>query len=106
ATTHPPSGNARRSAPRTTAIELGVCAQCHARRGQISPDYAPGKPFLDHYLPALITAPLYWPDGQQRDEVYGWGSFLESRMHAAGVHGSDCPERPRQNLTPHAQAAR
>jgi Flp pilus assembly protein TadD len=92
------SGNARRSAPRTTAIELGVCAQCHARRGQISPDYAPGKPFLDHYLPALITAPLYWPDGQQRDEVYGWGSFLESRMHAAGVTCSDCHEPHGQKL--------
>jgi Flp pilus assembly protein TadD len=92
------SGNARRSEPRNTAIELGVCAQCHARRGQISSDYAPGKPFLDHYLPALITAPLYWPDGQQRDEVYGWGSFLESRMHAAGVTCSDCHEPHGQKL--------
>src|SRR5262245_37227473 len=92
------SGNARRSAPRTTAIELGVCAQCHARRSQISSDYAPGKPFLDHYLPALITAPLYWPDGQQRDEVYGWASFLESRMHAAGVTCSDCHEPHGQKL--------
>src|SRR5215510_5629890 len=92
------SGNARRSAPRTTAIELGVCAQCHARRGQISSDYVPGKPFLDHYLPALITAPLYWADGQQRDEVYGWGSFLESRMHAAGVTCGDCHEPHGQKL--------
>jgi tetratricopeptide (TPR) repeat protein len=86
------SGNAKRSAPRTTALELDVCAQCHARRSQISSDYAPGRPFLDHYLPALVTPPLYWADGQQRDEVYGWGSFLESRMHAAGVTCSDCHE--------------
>src|SRR5262249_8404526 len=55
-------------------------------------DGAPGRPFLDHYLPALLTSPLYWPDGQQRDEVYTWGSFLESRMHAAGVTCSDCHE--------------
>src|SRR5262245_3614073 len=88
----PSSGNARRSIPRATAVELGVCAQCHARRSQISSDYAPGRPFLDHYLPALLTSPLYWPDGQQRDEVYTWGSFLESRMHAAGVTCSDCHE--------------
>jgi predicted CXXCH cytochrome family protein len=92
------SGNARRSAPRTTALELGVCAQCHARRSQISSDYAPGKPFLDHYLPALLTSPLYWPDGQQRDEVYDWASFLESRMHAAGVTCSDCHEPHGQKL--------
>src|SRR5262244_2727613 len=86
------SGNAKRSVPRATAVELGVCAQCHARRSQVSSDYAPGRPFLDHYLPALLTPPLYWGDGQQRDEVYTWGSFLESRMHAAGVTCSDCHE--------------
>jgi len=94
----PSSGNARRSVARTTAVELGVCAQCHSRRSQISSDYAPGRPFLDHYLPALLTPPLYWPDGQQRDEVYTWGSFLESRMHAAGVVCSDCHEPHGQKL--------
>ena len=86
------SGNARRNVPRATAVEIGVCAQCHSRRSQISSDYAPGRPFLDHYLPGLLTPPLYWSDGQQRDEVYTWGSFLESRMHAAGVTCSDCHE--------------
>jgi len=97
-TVEPSSGNARRSVARTTAVELGVCAQCHARRSQITSDYAPGRPFLDHYLPALLTPPLYWPDGQQRDEVYTWGSFLESRMHAAGVTCSDCHEPHGQKL--------
>jgi len=94
----PGSSNAKRSAPRTTALELGVCAQCHARRSQISSDYAAGLPFLEHYLPALLTPPLYWSDGQQRDEVYSWGSFLESRMHAAGVTCSDCHEPHGQKL--------
>ena len=97
-TVEPSSGNARRSVACTTAVELGVCAQCHARRSQITSDYAPGRPFLDHYLPALLTPPLYWPDGQQRDEVYTWGSFLESRMHAAGVTCSDCHEPHGQKL--------
>src|SRR5262245_28359451 len=92
------SGNGRRRVPRSTAVELGVCAQCHARRSQISSDYAPGRPFLDHYLPALLTSPLYWPDGQQRDEVYDWASFLESRMHAAGVTCSACHEPHDQKL--------
>jgi Flp pilus assembly protein TadD len=44
------------------------------------------------------VSPLYWPDGQQRDEVYTWGSFLESRMHAAGVTCSDCHEPHGQKL--------
>jgi predicted CXXCH cytochrome family protein len=84
------SGNAVRSKPRATEREIEVCAQCHARRGQIAEGYAPGKPFLDYYRPALLTSPLYHADGQQRDEVYNWGSFLQSKMYANGVTCSDC----------------
>ncbi|MGH8174113.1 MAG: tetratricopeptide repeat protein, partial [Rhodanobacteraceae bacterium] len=39
---------------------------------------------------ALLTGDLYFPDGQQRDEVYDVGSFLQSKMHAHGVTCSDC----------------
>ena len=70
--------------------EIEVCAQCHARRGQIAEGYAAGKPLLDYYRPALLTSPLYYHDGQQRDEVYIWGSFLQSKMYASGVTCSDC----------------
>lgn len=73
-----------------TSREIEVCAQCHARRAQIAEGYHAGRPFLDHYLPALLTSGLYETDGQQRDEVYNWGSFLQSRMHAKGVTCSDC----------------
>ena len=86
------TGNARRNPPRATARELDVCAQCHSRRGQYSNTYRAGEPFLDHYRPALLESGLYHPDGQQREEVYNWGSFLSSRMHAAGVTCSDCHE--------------
>lgn len=86
----PATGNASRSAPRTTSHELDVCAQCHARRGQFSNDYRPGEPFTDHYLPALLAPGLYHPDGQQLDEVFNWGSFVSSRMHAQGVTCGDC----------------
>jgi predicted CXXCH cytochrome family protein len=37
-----------------------------------------------------LEAPLYHADGQQRDEVFNHGSFMQSRMHAAGVTCSDC----------------
>jgi predicted CXXCH cytochrome family protein len=86
----PATGIAARSTPRTTGRELDVCAQCHARRGQFSNDYRPGQPFTDHYLPALLTDGLYHADGQQRDEVFNWGSFLSSRMHDKGVTCGDC----------------
>ena len=84
------SGIARRSAPRSSEREIEVCAQCHSRRAQIAEGYRAGQPFLDHYLPALLTPGLYHADGQQRDEVFVWGSFLQSRMYRAGVTCSDC----------------
>jgi predicted CXXCH cytochrome family protein len=87
---NPANGNAFRSQPRATEREIEVCAQCHARRGQIAEGYEAGKPFLDHYRPALLSTPLYHADGQQRDEVYNWGSFLQSKMYAQGVTCSDC----------------
>jgi predicted CXXCH cytochrome family protein len=86
------TGNPARSQPRASEREIEVCAQCHARRGQIAEGYAPGKPFLDYYRPALLTSPLYHADGQQHDEVYNWGSFLQSKMYASGVTCSDCHE--------------
>jgi Tfp pilus assembly protein PilF/cytochrome c553 len=84
------TGNAVRSQPRAADREIAVCAQCHARRGQISEGYEAGKPFLDYYRPALLTSPLYYADGQQRGEVYNWGSFLQSKMYANGITCSDC----------------
>jgi tetratricopeptide (TPR) repeat protein len=89
----------KRSAPRTTSIEIDICAQCHSRREQIGEGYAAGAPLEDHYAPSLITPGLYYPDGQQRDEVYTYGSFLQSRMAHTGVTCADCHEphsgRPR-----------
>jgi len=41
-------------------------------------------------LPALLGPGLYHVDGQIDGEVYEYGSFLQSRMHAAGVTCSNC----------------
>lgn len=94
----PGTGNATRSIPKGANREVEVCAQCHARRAQIAEGYHAGKRFLDHYRPALLAPDLYHADGQQRDEVYVWGSFLQSRMHRAGVTCSDCHEPHSQKL--------
>jgi Tfp pilus assembly protein PilF len=84
------TGNATRSRSRTSDREIETCAQCHARRSQIADGYEAGKPFLDYYRPALLSRPLYHADGQQHDEVYTWGGFLQSKMYARGVTCSDC----------------
>jgi predicted CXXCH cytochrome family protein len=71
---------------------LESCAQCHARRSQIAEGFHGGARFLDHYRPSLLEPGLYFPDGQQRDEVYIWGSFLQSRMYRVGVTCGNCHE--------------
>jgi predicted CXXCH cytochrome family protein len=83
-------GQAARSAPRMSEKEIQVCAGCHARRQQFSDNPDSVAHFFDAFRPSLLEAGLYHVDGQQRDEDYNYGSFLQSRMHAAGVTCSDC----------------
>ena len=88
----PETGNARRSKPRQGEREIEMCARCHARRSPITSDYAHGDRFMDHYLPRRLDEGMYFPDGQIDDEVYVYGSFLQSKMFQAGVTCSDCHE--------------
>ena len=78
---------------------MNVCAACHARRSTIAESGRPGAPLEDTHRLALLTAPNYYADGQQREEVYVWGSFLQTRMHQRGVTCMDCHE-------PHASKLR
>ncbi len=70
--------------------EIEACAPCHARRSRASAEDLHGRPFLDDFAPATLRQGLYHADGQILEEVYEYGSFLQSRMHAAGVRCSDC----------------
>jgi predicted CXXCH cytochrome family protein len=47
---------------------------------------------MDTHRPSLLDETLYFADGQIQDEVYVYGSFVQSRMFAAGVTCSDCHE--------------
>jgi len=85
-------GNAHRSQPRETSVEIETCARCHSRRGQFWADYVPGRPILDTHRVQLLTPGMYHADGQQQDEVYTYGSFLQSKMAHEGVICSDCHE--------------
>jgi predicted CXXCH cytochrome family protein len=85
-----PAGQAARSVARTSSKEIEVCATCHARREQFSADPAATGRLLDAFRPSLLQQGLYHADGQQHDEVFNYGSFVQSKMHAAGVTCSDC----------------
>jgi predicted CXXCH cytochrome family protein len=68
-----------------------MCAQCHSRHTQLSDnDYLKTDSFGDRYLLNLINAENYYADGQIYDEVYIYGSFLQSKMFKKGVTCSNC----------------
>jgi predicted CXXCH cytochrome family protein len=71
--------------------QVETCAACHARRGELS-DFKAGQPFADQFRLSMVEPGLYFPDGQVRDEDYVYGSFLQSKMHQAGVVCTNCHE--------------
>lgn len=81
---------AMRSVPLVEHVEVETCGRCHSRRAQVWPQYDHGQPLAQTHRVALIDEGLYHADGQILDEVYEYGSFLQSRMYAAGVTCSDC----------------
>lgn len=86
-----PHGLLRPEAEGKQAIEQNVCGPCHARRETLGPDSTlPSAEFSDHYTLSTLGDGLYFPDGQQNEEVYILGSFLQSKMHEKGVTCSNC----------------
>lgn len=72
-------------------VEIQQCASCHARREAFEEgNPLPGTPFHDAYRLSLLRDGMYHPDGQILEEVYVYGSFLQSKMYAAGVACTDC----------------
>lgn len=82
---------AQRSEPLDSRAQVDSCGRCHARRGTLG-DYHYGADLLDTHRLSLPQSPLYHYDGQILDEVYVYGSFLQSKMHQAGVVCSNCHE--------------
>lgn len=90
-----------RYTPDNAAGEIETCAVCHSRREAFGTATPPaGAAFHDHYRVRLLDDPVYHTDGQIRadHEVYEYGSFLQSRMYAAGVRCSDCHDPHDGNL--------
>ena len=80
---------ARLSGARASHLQV-VCARCHARRTLISDDYRHDQSLAQTHILALLDERLYHADGQILDEVFEYGSFLQSRMHERGVVCTDC----------------
>ena len=90
---------ARRDPERKSRTQLETCAKCHARRTQLTDEYVYGKPLADTHRLALLDERLYHADGQIKDEVYVYGSFIQSAMYRNGVTCGDCHD-------PHTAALR
>jgi tetratricopeptide (TPR) repeat protein len=74
----------------TSRQQVELCAPCHARRTELG-DYTHGRAdLMDHLIPALLEEGLYEADGQILEEVYVWGSFVQSKMYRNDVRCSDC----------------
>ncbi|MFQ5790356.1 MAG: tetratricopeptide repeat protein, partial [Acidobacteriota bacterium] len=70
--------------------QVELCAPCHSRRNELG-DYVHGRrDLLDSLVPSLLEEGLYFPDGQILEEVYVYGSFVQSKLFQNGVGCSDC----------------
>src|SRR5699024_7781676 len=63
----------------------------HSLREEVAPGYPHNGNYMDYYSPTLPHPQSYFADGQIKDEVYVYGSFLQSKMFAEeGVKCNDC----------------
>jgi predicted CXXCH cytochrome family protein len=79
-------------------IFMDSCFACHSLRSPLTDGITPNVPFLDQFTPQLLSAPNYYSDGQIKEEVYVYGSFLQSKMFAAGVNCLDCHDKHTMKL--------
>ena len=89
--TDTPAQGTDTSAEGTDTAQIDMCASCHSRRGMLR-EWRHDDHYFDSHLPALLDPPLYHPDGQILDEVYVYGSFVQSLMFQRGVQCTNCHE--------------
>lgn len=70
--------------------QINACAPCHSRRAEVKEGFTPGCNFDEYFVLQTINEPVYFADGQIRDEDYVIGSFTQSKMFHNGVKCSDC----------------
>ncbi len=67
-----------------------LCAPCHSRRTELGDYDHTHMDLLDNLVPSLLDENLYYADGQILDEVYVYGSFVQSKMFQNDVRCNDC----------------
>ncbi len=68
------------------------CANCHSLRQPISTisHESTQTDWLNNFEPTRVREPLYFADGQIREEDFVYGSFTQSKMAHAGVTCLNC----------------
>ena len=91
----------RSALPALLRKEVETCGRCHARRGEFSEKWVPGRWLSDTHRISPLDRTLFSADGQMRDneETYNYAPFKQSKMFARGVSCSDCHD-------PHSAALR
>lgn len=84
------TGQPVRSHPKESDAQINACARCHSHRRLIQGDFVHGQDLLDTHKPAVLEERLYHHDGQIKEEVYVYGSFVQSKMYQHGVRCNDC----------------
>ena len=70
--------------------QIELCAPCHSRRMSLDDNIHAHADFLDYGIPQLLSEGMYFADGQILEEVYVYGSFMQSKMYARDIRCSDC----------------
>jgi len=81
---------ARRTSDLSAREQVEQCAPCHSRRAAMSDLEHTETDLLYSFLPSLLDESLYFADGQILEEVYVYGSFIQSKMYRQNVRCSDC----------------
>lgn len=70
--------------------QLQTCAPCHSRRGVMKEGAWAGANYCDQFRLETLGEATYHTDGQIKDEVYVYGSFIQSKMYHKGIRCTDC----------------
>ncbi|WP_419193823.1 ammonia-forming cytochrome c nitrite reductase subunit c552 [Novipirellula herctigrandis] len=74
----------------STQPQIQTCAPCHSRRGVLDERFRPGDNYHDFFNLERLQPSTYYDDGQIKDEVYVYGSFIQSKMYHQAVRCTDC----------------